>query len=264
MKWWRGLVGILVAAAVVAPAAAEQTELALTTRAEGSQRALPVGPLVWQAFEYRFPPGSPALVTGEDAGFTWVVDGVARLEVEGQPATIAPAGTAVATASGVRRSLSGVAPSGAVVWVIGLGGPTPGAFPMPPRLLFRSDPIVPPGGPVVFQLRQIDLSGPGKLVPADTAGALTLFVHEGAVSVRAPSGGAVLRQGTVTTVPADASVTLAPLGGRPARLIALGLLAGAPTSPAAASPHELPDVQPNPAPIPFPLLPSGAFPRLGR
>jgi hypothetical protein len=265
MTWWRGLVGILAAAVVVAPVAAEQPGLSLTTLAEGSQRALPVGPLVWQAFEYRFEPGGPALVTGEDAGFTWVVDGVARLQVDGQPATVAPAGTAVATTSGVRRSLGGVAPDGAVVWVIGLGGPTPGAFPMPPRLVFRSEPVVPPGGgPVVFQLRQIDLAGPGELAPAATPGTLTLFVHEGAVAVRTPSGGAVLRQGTVTTVPAEASVALTPLGGRSARLIALGLLASASTSPVAAPSLDLPDLQPNPAPIPFPLLPSGAFPRASR
>ncbi|GIW05725.1 MAG: hypothetical protein KatS3mg060_0530 [Dehalococcoidia bacterium] len=264
---WRALFGLLAAGLVVAPAAAQSPGMTVRTLAEGSQGTLPVGPLVWQGFEHIFHPGDRSQVVGEDAGFTWVVDGVAQLQLEGQPRAAVPAGSAVATASGVRRGLGGVDPTGAVVWVIGLGGPTPGAFQMPPRLVFRSEPIVPPGGgSFVYRLSRIDLAGSGDLPPAETAGTITLYVIEGALSLRVPDGGSVLRAGSVTTIPAEGGARLTPLGGRPASVLAIALLAGAPTVPATVTvpPSALPETSPDPAPIPFPLLPTGAFPRLGR
>jgi hypothetical protein len=264
MRWWQAALGVLVAGAIAAPAMAQEGGLTLTLLAEGRQAALPVGPLVWQGFEYVFPPGDRAQVFGEDAGFTLVVDGVAQFERDEPAPVVIPAGTAVATQSGVRRRLAGTRPTGARVWVIGLGGPTPGAYQMPPRLLFRSEPIVPPGGgSFVLRLEQIELTGLGELAPSSAEGTITLFVREGNVSLQTPEGSAVVRKGSVTTVATRSGVRLAALGERPARLLALSLLAGAPTVSVPTAPPAL-ETQPNPAPIPFPLLPSGTFPRSER
>ncbi|MDW8254952.1 MAG: hypothetical protein RMM58_13835 [Chloroflexota bacterium] len=228
---WRALLGALAAAVLALPAAAQPPGLTMTLIAEGSQRALPAGPLVWQGSEHVILPGAPPLVVGEDAGFTWVVEGTAQIDVAGQPAVIAPAGTAIAAASGARRIVRGLAPTGTVIWMLGLGGPRPSAVQVPPRLLFQSAPMLPPSDQgVVFQMWQIDLDGPGELAGGARAGTVTLVVREGNVLVRVADGSAVLRRGQVTAVAADSRPWLIPLGGRPARLVALTLLAAAATA----------------------------------
>ncbi|MFN8533992.1 MAG: hypothetical protein U0556_10635 [Dehalococcoidia bacterium] len=256
------LVAALAAMLAVVPASAQQPGVRTTVLAEATQGTLPVGPLVWQGFEYVFQPWDRSQVFGEDAGFTWVVDGVAELQLEGEAPAAVPAGRAVATQSGVRRGLGGVEPTGAAIWVIGLGGPTPGLFQMPPRLLFRSEPIVPPGpGSYTFRLSRVEVTGLGAIAAEPVSGTVTLFVDSGDVSLQTPDGGAVLRQGAIVTIAASGGALLTPLGSRPASLVALTLVAGPPTVKVPVPSSTLPEFPSNPAPIPFPLLPSGTFPR---
>ncbi|GIW12031.1 MAG: hypothetical protein KatS3mg061_3088 [Dehalococcoidia bacterium] len=243
------------------PAGAETPPLVKSVLAEGSQRILPVGPLVWQTFALTFLPGDPPQLFGDDAGFTWVRTGAARVQFSGEEAQLLPAGAALASQTGVLRRLEGVS-SSSTVWLVGLGGPVPPPTPQPPRLIFRSEPLVPPGaGGYRFRLSILELSGPADLAPEESPGSLTVFVEAGALFLQAPAGAAVLRVGTVTTLPADQPLQVRPLGSQPARLVTLTLLAGPPATPVSGPPSLVPDPPAATAPFPLPLLPSGSFPR---
>ncbi|MCS7003007.1 MAG: hypothetical protein NZ518_09180 [Dehalococcoidia bacterium] len=247
------------------PAAAQQPESSpFQTRelAVVTQRVLPIGRLVWQVFAYDFSASAPPTRRGDDIGFVWARAGRIAHTTIGQPTRILTPGEAAGAGTGEFRSFG---PSGgrASAWLINFGGPTPPTWQQSQPVLFQSEVIAPPGpGPYTLRLTEAIVRESGVLPPVAADGVRTLFLVSGAAILTVPDGGAVIDAGFTATLPLRVPIAIQRLSDAPAFFLIASVAQDTPAFnlPTPSTTITLPPQ--SFAPIGFPVLPVGTFPRM--
>lgn len=260
MKWFSGLLVLVLAVLSAGVASAQQSGVAVRHLATVMQPYMPVGGWNWQGQAYIYDPLDANTVAANSAGFVYVAAGEAQYQVGDADPIVLPSGSAKGAEAGVTQTFGGHGPDRSEVWMIGLGGPTPATFDFRPAAKFRSATVLPPGsGPFELSLSQVSVTADGVLPALPGPGTATLYVQSGFLYVSTATGGATLRPGSIINIPAPLAVSFRLLTGEPASLLMMAVQQAGPGLHIGVPPPVLPPYpshQYNPM---LPGLPSGPY-----